>query len=71
MMGAMLEVTTWTLYLKITMTGAMLVVTTWALNIKITTQHLQHVGRHAGSYHADIILEDYYALYTTRWAQCW
>jgi hypothetical protein len=70
----MLVVTTW--YLKITtriynMMGTMLVVTTWTSYLKITTRHLQHDGRHVGSYHMDIIPEDYYATFTTRWVPCW
>jgi hypothetical protein len=76
MMGAMLVVTTWSLNMKITTRHlqhdwAMLVVTMWTLNLKITKQHLQHIGRRFGSYHVDIIPEDNYAAFTTRWAQCW
>jgi hypothetical protein len=75
-MGAMLVVTTWTLNPKITvlrgiynMIIASLVVTSWTLNLNITTQHLQHDGGLVGSYHVDIIHEDYYAATSCRQSQ--
>jgi hypothetical protein len=40
--------------------GGILVVTTFTLYLNITTQNLQHDGRHVGSYHVDIITENYY-----------